>query len=412
MGRRVVVTGLGAVTPIGNTVDAFWTNVKRGKVGIDRISKFDTADYKVKLAAEVKGFYTEGAMDNNDARRMESFAQYAVVAAKEAIDDAQLDMQKEDPFRVGTVIGSAIGSLQVVETACEILQKEGVRRMRPLMIPQMISNMAAGNVAIQFGMRGKSINIATACTTGTNNIGEALRCIQCGDADVMVAGGTESCITPTCVGGFAALNALSIATDPTRASIPFDKDRKGFVIGEGAGIVVLEELGHAKARGARIYAEVVGYGSTADAYHITSPSQDASGAAKSMELAILEAGIEPADITYINAHGTSTFQNDLFETMAIKSVFKEAARTVKINSTKSMIGHLIGAAGAVEFIACVKTITDGFIHQTMGTIQTGDECDLDYMIGHSAEQEVSVALSNSFGFGGHNATLIAKKYKK
>ena len=410
MKRRVVVTGLGAITPIGNTVDEFWENVKQGNVGIDQITKFDTTGYTVKLAAEVKNFSVKDKLDYTAARRMEIFAQYAVLATKEAIEDSCLDVKAEDPFRIGVAIGSGVGSLQTVETACEVIRNQGVRKIKPLIIPQMISNMGAGNVAIQFGIRGKCINIATACTTGTNNIGEAFRSIQYGDADIMVAGGTESCISPTCMGGFAALKALSTTKDPLRASIPFDNDRNGFVIGEGAGIVILEEWEHARNRGAKIYAEVTGYGSTADAYHITAPAQDGSGAAKSMELAIAEAGLTPYDITYINAHGTSTYQNDLFETIAIKRVFKDAAKSIKINSTKSMIGHLLGAAGGVEFITCVKSITEGFIHQTVGTSMTTGDCDLDYMVGRSAEQDVTVAMSNSFGFGGHNATLIVEKY--
>ena len=410
MKRRVVVTGMGAITPIGNTVQEFWANVKKGQVGIDEITKFDTAEYPVRIAAEVKSFTASDILDFTSAKRMELFSQYAVAAAKEALEDSGIDMEKEDSFRAGTAIGSGVGSLQVVEAACEIIRKKGAQKIKPLMIPQMISNMAAGNTAIQLGIRGKCINIATACATGTNNIGEAFRSIQCGDADIMVAGGSESCITPTAIGGFSALRALSTTTNPLRASIPFDKNRNGFVIGEGAGIVILEELAHAQKRGAKIYAELVGYGSTADAYHITAPSQDGSGAAKAMELAINESGLAPIDITYINAHGTSTYQNDLYETMAIKQVFGASAKAVKISSTKSMIGHLIGAAGGVEFITCVKSITDGFIHQTMGTSVAAEECDLDYMIGYSSKQDVSAAMSNSFGFGGHNATLVVKRY--
>ena len=410
MKRRVVITGMGAITPIGNTVNAFWSNVKKGCVGFDKITKFDTSGYTVQLAAEVKDFSASDVLDYTSERRMEIFSQYAVVAAKEALDDAGIAMENEDPFRIGTAVGSSVGSLYVIESASEIIRKLGPQKMKPLMVPQMISNMAAGNVAIQFGLRGKCINISTACATGTNNIGEAFRSIQYGDADMMIAGGTESCITPTCVGGFSVLKALSTTKDPLRISIPFDKDRNGFVIGEGAGIVVLEDLEHAEKRSAKIYAEIAGYGSTADAYHITAPSQDGSGAAMAMELAIEESGLTPDDIPYINAHGTSTYQNDLFETIAIKQVFKTAAKTVKISSTKSMIGHLLGAAGGVEFITCVKSVTDGFIHQTMGTAKTAPECDLNYMIGSAAEQDVPAALSNSFGFGGHNATLIVKRY--
>lgn len=408
--RRVVVTGLGAVTPIGNNVADFWSGVKEGKVGIGPITKFDTTDYKVKNAAEVKGFVAKEFMDFKAAKRMEPFSQYAVAAAKEAYADAGLDIEKEDAFRAGVIIGSGIGSLQEVEKSYARILEKGPNKVNPLMVPLMISNMAAGNVSIQLGFRGKCTNVVTACASGTNCIGDAFRAIQYGDAEIMAAGGTESCICPTGVAGFTALTALSQTEDPMRASIPFDKERNGFVIGEGAGVVILEELEHAKARGARIYAEVAGYGSTGDAYHITSPAEDGSGAAKAMELAMEEAGVEPGDVEYINAHGTSTHHNDLFETRAIKEAFGEAAKNVIINSTKSMIGHLLGAAGGVEFITCVKSLEEGFIHQTVGTKETDAECDLNYAIGAPVEKEISYAMSNSLGFGGHNATLLIKKY--
>lgn len=411
MKRRVVVTGLGAVTPIGNTVEEFWSSVKEGKVGIGEITKFDTSDYKVKVAAEVKGFAAKEHMDFKAAKRMEPFSQYAVAAAMEAYEDAGLDMEKEDPFRAGVIVGSGIGSLQVVEREYEKILTKGPGRVNPLMVPLMISNMAAGNISIQLGLKGKCTNVVTACASGTNCIGDALRAIQYDDADIMLAGGTESCICPTGVAGFTSLTALSASQDPMRASIPFDKDRDGFVLGEGAGVVVLEELEHAKARGAKIYAEVTGYGATGDAYHITSPAEDGSGAAKAMELAMREGGVSPRQVDYINAHGTGTHHNDLFETRAIKLAFGEAAKDVVINSTKSMIGHLLGAAGGVEFITCVKTIQDGFIHQTMGTKETDAECDLNYAIGAPVEQEVNYVLTNSLGFGGHNATLLLQKYE-
>ncbi len=410
MKRRVVVTGLGAVTPIGNTVEEFWNSVKEGRVGIGEITKFDTADYKVKVAAEVKGFAAKEHMDFKAAKRMEPFSQYAVAAASEAFQDAGLDMEKEDPYRAGVIVGSGIGSLQVVEREYEKILTKGPGRVNPLMVPLMISNMAAGNVSIQLGLKGKCTNVVTACASGTNCIGDAFRAIQYNDADVMLAGGTESCICPTGVAGFTSLTALSFSRDPMRASIPFDKDRDGFVLGEGAGIVVLEELEHAKARGARIYAEVVGYGATGDAYHITSPAEDGGGAAKAMTLAMEEGGIEPSQVDYINAHGTSTHHNDLFETRAIKQALGAAAKDVVVNSTKSMIGHLLGAAGGVEFITCVKTIQDGFIHQTVGTRETDEECDLNYAIGAPVEKDVNYVLTNSLGFGGHNATLLLKKY--
>ncbi len=410
MKRRVVVTGLGAVTPIGNTVQEFWNGVREGQCGIGSITKFDTTDYKVKLAAEVKDFSPKDRLDPKTARRMEPFSQYAVAAAMEAFHDAGLDMEKEDPFRAGVIIGSGIGSLQVVEREYEKILTKGPGRVNPLMVPLMISNMAAGNVSIALGMRGKCTNVVTACATGTNCIGDAFRAIQYGDAEIMAAGGAESCICPSGVAGFTNLTALSTTEDPRRASIPFDKDRNGFVLGEGAGVVILEELEHAKARGARIYAEVAGYGSTGDAFHITSPCEDGSGAAKAMTYAMAEGGILPEQIDYINAHGTSTHHNDLFETRAIKLALGEAANHVKINSTKSMIGHLLGAAGAVEFIVCVKSIEEGFIHQTVGTAETDEECSLDYVIGAPVEQDVSFVLTNSLGFGGHNACLFLKKY--
>ena len=409
MKRRVVVTGLGAVTPIGNTVDEFWNSIKEGKVGIGEITKFDTTDYKVKIAAEVKGFVAKERMDFKASRRMEPFSQYAVAAAKEAYEDAGLDISKEDPYRAGVIIGSGIGSLQEVEKDYEKIMTKGPSKVNPLMVPLMISNMAAGNVSIQLGFKGKCTNVVTACATGTNCIGDALRAIQYGDADIIAAGGTESCICPTGVAGFTSLTALSASTDPLRASIPFDKDRDGFVLGEGAGVVILEELEHAKARGAKIYAELVGYGATGDAYHITSPAEDGSGAAKAMELAMEEGGIEPSQVDYINAHGTSTHHNDLFETRAIKLAFGEHAYDLKINSTKSMVGHLLGAAGAVEFVTCVKEIQEGYIHRTVGLRETEEELDLNYCR-DSYEEEVPYALTNSLGFGGHNASLLLKKY--
>ena len=412
MKRRVVVTGLGAVTPIGNTVEEFWMGIKKGKDGIGEITKFDTTDYKVKIAAEVKDFVAKERMDFKAAKRMEPFSQYAVAAAKEACEDAGFDIAKEDPFRAGVIIGSGIGSLQEVEKEYDKIKTRGPGRVNPLMVPLMISNMAAGNVSIQLGFRGKCTNVVTACASGTNCIGDAFRAIQYGDADVMVAGGTESCICPTGVAGFTSLTALSTSTDPMRASIPFDKNRDGFVLGEGAGVVFLEELEHAKKRGAKIYAEIAGYGATGDAYHITSPAEDGSGAAKAMELAMVEGNVTPEQIDYINAHGTSTHHNDLFETRAIKlALGDEAAKNVVVNSTKSMIGHLLGAAGGVECVVCVKTIQDGFIHQTVGTTETDEECDLDYAVGAPVEKDVNYVLTNSLGFGGHNATLLLKRYE-
>ena len=410
MRTRVVVTGMGAITPIGNDVESFWNGLKNKQIGIGPITYFDTTDYKCKLAAQVKDFNAKDYMDPKAARRMELFSQYAVAAAKQALDQAGIDMTKEDPYRVGVSVGSGIGSLQAVERDCKKLFEKGPSRVNPLLVPLMISNMAAGNVSIQFGLKGKCINVVTACATGTHSIGEAFRSIQYGEADVMVAGGTEASITPIGVAGFTALTALNTTDDPLRASIPFDKERNGFIMGEGSGIVILESLGHAKARGAKILAEVVGYGATCDAYHITSPAEDGSGAAKAMEVAIKDAGARPEDIDYVNAHGTSTHHNDLFETKAIKLALGDHAYKVKINSTKSMIGHLLGAAGGVEFIACVKSIEEGYVHATAGYQIPDEECDLDYTPGEGVSMDVNYAITNSLGFGGHNASLVVKKF--
>ena len=358
----------------------------------------------------MKDFDPKKYMDNKTARRMERFSQFAVAAAKEALEDAGIDMEKEDPFRVGVSVGSGIGGLDAIERETRKLIEKGPSRINPLLVPLMISNMAAGNIGIQFGLKGKNINVVTACATGTHSIGEAFRSIQYGEADVMVAGGAEASITPIGIAGFAALTALNTTEDPKRASIPFDKERNGFVMGEGAGIVVLESLEHAKARGAKIYAEVGGYGATCDAYHITSPAEDGSGAAKAMEVAIADAGMKPEDVDYVNAHGTSTHHNDLFETKAIKLALGEHAYEVKVNSTKSMVGHLLGAAGGVEFIACVKSIEDGYVHVTAGLEVDDEECDLDYTKGQGVSMDVNCAISNSLGFGGHNATLLVKKF--
>ena len=407
--RRVVITGMGAITPIGNSVEEFWNGIKEGKTGFCPITYFDTADYRCKLAAEVKGFDPTQYMDKKSARRMEQFCQFAVAAAGQAIADAGLTMEQEDPYMVGCSVGSGIGSLQAMEREYDRLKEKGPGRVGPMLVPLMISNMAAGNVSIAYGLKGKSLNVVTACATGTHSIGEAYRTIQYGDADVMVAGGTESSITPIGIAGFSALTALSFSEDPQRASIPFDKDRNGFVMGEGSAVVVLEELEHAKRRRAKIYAELIGYGCSSDAYHITSPAEDGSGAATAMLNALKDGGVAPEELTYINAHGTSTHHNDLFETRAIKLAFGKHAYDLKINSTKSMVGHLLGAAGAVEFVTCVKEIQEGYIHRTVGLRETEEELDLNYCR-DSYEQEVPYALTNSLGFGGHNASLLLKKY--
>lgn len=411
MSRRVVVTGMGAITPIGLNVENFWKNVKAGTLGFGEITKFDASEYKCHMAAEVKDFNAKEFMDPKAAKRMELFSQYAVAAAAEAIKDAGLDMEKEDPYRVGCAVGSGVGSMQAMEREYTKLVEKGPSRVNPIFVPLMICNMAAGNVSIQFGLKGKSINDVTACATGTNNIGEAFRSIQYGEADVMVTGGTEGAVCPLGIAGFTALTALSTVDDPAKCSLPFDKNRSGFVMGEGAGVVVLEELEHAKARGAKIYAEVVGYGCSSDAYHITSPQEDGAGAAQAMTNAMEDAGVQPSEVTYINAHGTATHHNDLFETRAIKLAFGDAAKDLRINSTKSMIGHLLGAAGAVEFITCVKEIQEGYIHRTVGYETPDEEIDLDYCK-EAYEEEVPYALSNSLGFGGHNASILVKKWSE
>lgn len=410
MSRRVVITGIGAVTPIGNSVDEFWASAKEGKTGFCFNDRFDVTDYRNKIVAEVKDFQIKNYIDARAGRRLELFSQYAVAAAKEALEDSGIDMTKEDPWRAGVCVGSGIGSLQTVQKESIRLHEKGPDSVNPLTVPKMISNMAAGNVSIQFGLKGKSIDVVTACATGTNCIGEAMRTIQYGDADIMFAGGTEGSISEIGIASFDACNTLSTSDDLDRASIPFDKERNGFVMGEGSGILVLEELEHAKARGAKIYAELVGYGCSSDAYHITSPAPDGSGGAKAMENALKDAGVAPEEVFYVNAHGTSTHINDATETLAIKSVFGEHAKEMKINSTKSMIGHLLGAAGAVEAIACVKTIEEGFIHKTVNYQVPDEECDLDYCK-EPVQMDVKYAMSNSLGFGGHNACILMKKYE-
>ncbi|HEX3076358.1 MAG TPA: beta-ketoacyl-ACP synthase II [Lachnospiraceae bacterium] len=410
MKKRVVITGMGAVTPIGNSVEEFWSNVKAGTVGIDEITKFDTVDHKVKLAAELKNFDAGNYMDRKEARRMDPFCQYAIAASVEAMNDCGITVTPENEDRIGVIIGSGIGGLGTLEAENKKLLEKGPGRVSPLMIPMVIGNMAAGNVAIRFGLKGKCTSVVTACATATHSIGEAFHSIQYGEADVMLAGGCEASITPLGIAGFTSLTALNETTDKTRASIPFDAERNGFVMGEGAGVVVLEDYEHAKARGAKIYAEVVGYGSSCDAFHITSPAEDGSGAGKAMMLAMNEAGITPEQVDYVNAHGTSTKYNDLFETRAIKYAFKNHASKLAINSTKSMVGHLLGAAGAVELIVSVKSIQDGYVHQTVGLQIADPECDLDYVAGSGRDMEVNYAISNSLGFGGHNASLLIKKF--
>lgn len=407
--KRVVVTGMGIISPVGNDIDTFWKNIKEGNVGIDELDRFDTSDYKVKLAAQVKDFDPKKYMDSKLSRRMELFSQYAVAASKEAIESSGLNLEDEDLTRIGVCVGSGLGSLESFEREHAKLIDKGPRRISPLMMPLMISNMATGNISMIYGLKGKSANIVTACATGTHSIGEAYRFIQCNEADVMVCGGTEAIITPVGIGGFAALTTLSTSTNKYRASIPFDKEREGFVMGEGSGALVIESLDHAIGRGANILAEIVGYGATSDAFHITSPAEDGDGAARAMSFAINEAGIKPEDIDYINAHGTSTKHNDLFETRAIKKALGGHAYNVNINSTKSMTGHMLGAAGAAEFIVCVKSLQEDFIHATAGYEIADNEIDLNYTK-EAISKPVNYALSNSLGFGGHNGSLLAKKF--
>jgi 3-oxoacyl-[acyl-carrier-protein] synthase II len=400
---------MGAITPIGNSVKEFFENTIAGKCGIDFINNFDTEAFAVKLAAQVKGFDPKNHMDAKEARRMDRFSQLAVAAAKEAVTDSGLDLENTDMERFGVIVGSGIGALDNIEKETNTIRDKGPKRVNPLFIPMTITNMAAGNIAIQFGIKGICTNVVTACATGGNCIGEAFRNIKHGYSDIILAGGTEASITPLGIAGFQSLTALSTSKDPLRASIPFDKERDGFVMGEGAAILILEEYGHAVSRGARIYAEVAGYGSTCDAYHITAPSPDGEGGARAMKLAMEEAGVTPKDISYINAHGTSTPTNDRTETLAVKLAMGEEAYRIPVSSTKSMIGHLLGASGAVEAVACVKAIEQGFIPATVGLTVPDEECDLDYVPNAGRKAKLSYAMSNSLGFGGHNATLIFKK---
>lgn len=412
LNKRVVVTGLGAITPVGNDVETFWNNIKNGVCGIDFIKQFDTTDFKVKIAAEVKDFDPSKYMDKKEVKRIDTFSQFALAAATQAVEDSKLDLEKIDKNRFGVVIGSGIGGIGTIENEQTKFLEKGPNKVHPLFIPMIISNMAAGNVAIKFEAKGICTTVVTACATGTNAIGEAYRMIQYGTADVILAGGTESSITPLSIAGFTTLTALSKSTDPKRASIPFDAERDGFVMGEGAGVFVVESLEHAKARGAEIYAEIVGYGSTCDAYHMTSPAPDGEGAARAMKLAIDEAGISAEEVSYINAHGTSTPVNDKYETAAIKTVFGDYTKNVPVSSTKSMIGHLLGAAGAVEGVICVKALEEGFIPPTIGYSVPDPDCDLDCVPNVGRKADLKYAMSNSLGFGGHNAVILMKKWSE
>lgn len=412
MSKRVVITGMGAVTPIGNDVESFWNGVKASQCGIDFIKSMDTEKFKVKVAAEVKGFNPEVAIDKREARKMDKYCQYAMVATEEAIKDSKIDLETMDKYRLGVLVSSGIGGLGTMENEHKRMITKDTTKVSPFLIPMMIENIAAGNIAIKYGAKGPCISVVTACATGTNSIGEAFEMIKANRADVIIAGGTEASITGIGMAGFTALTALSNSLDPKKASTPFDKNRSGFVMGEGAGVVILEELDHAIARGAKIYAEVVGYGATCDAYHITSPSPEGEGAARAMKQAIDEAGIELNEVSYINAHGTSTPYNDKFETIAIKDVFGKGAYNIPVSSTKSMIGHLLGASGAVESIVCIKALQEGFIPATIGYEEKDEECDLDYVPNVGREAKLKYALTNSLGFGGHNATLLFKRWEE
>lgn len=410
MKKRVVITGLGAVTPIGNNVADFWNNAKKGLCGIDYIKSFDVENSKVKLGAELKDFHARDFLDRKQVNRLDRFSHLGIVAAKEAYNDAELNTAKIDRNRLGVVIGNGVGGITTIMEETINLINGGMNMVSPLLVPKSIPNIAAGNIAIALNAQGITNTVITACAAGTNAIGEAFRAIQYDDADIIMAGGSEACINPLMLAGFTNLKALTLKNDPKRASIPFDKERDGFVMGEGAGILVLEELEHALKRGAKIYAEVVGYGFTCDAYHLTSPSPDGEGSARAMKLALRNASISPEDVSYINAHGTATPYNDKIETKAIKTVFKDYAYKVPISSTKSMIGHLLGAAGAVEAIACVKSLKDNFIHGTIGYEVKDEECDLDYVVNEGRKIALNYILSNSLGFGGHNASIVLKKF--
>lgn len=410
--KRVVVTGMGAITPIGNNVEDFWKGIKEGKCGIDTITQIDVTDYKVKLAAEIKDLNIEDHMDKRAAKRLDRYSQLAIIATKEAMKDCGITSENTDMNKFGVVVGTGIGGLRTIEDQTKILVNKGHDRISPMYIPMAISNMATGNIAIEVGAKGESVSVVTACATGTHCIGEAYRLIKHGYQDAVIAGGAEGSITETAISGFTNIKALSQATDKNRASIPFDKERSGFVMGEGAGILILEELEHAKKRGAKIYAEIVGYGASSDAYHITSPAPGGEGGARAMVSAMNDAGIKPEDVDYINAHGTSTHLNDAFETAAIKTALGEVASKVMVSSTKGNTGHLLGAAGAVEAITCIKAIEDSFVPPTINYQVPDEECDLDIVPNTGRNKELKYTMSNSLGFGGHNSTIVIKKYEE
>lgn len=412
MKRRVVITGMGAVSPIGNTAEEMWQSAREGRCGIGPITHFDTTNHKVKLAGEVKDLDFTPYLDKKELRRMDLFSQYAMVAAVQAWRDSGLDYEKIDPTRFGVDISSGIGGINTIETEYERGREKGFDRVSPFFVPMDISNLAAGNVAIKLGAKGMCTCVVTACAGGSNAIGDAFRMIRDGYQELMLAGGSEAAVTKLAIGGFTSMKALCESDDPTRASIPFDAERSGFVMGEGAGVLMLEEYEHARARGAKIYAEIVGYGATCDAYHITSPAPGGEGGARAMVEAVKDAGIQPEDIDYINAHGTSTSLNDKFETAAVKAAFGDHAYKLAMSSTKSMTGHLLGAAGAIEAIITARALQDGFIPATINYRTPDPECDLDIMPNEGRKAELRYAMSNSLGFGGHNASLVLKKYEE
>jgi len=410
--KRVVVTGLGLKTPVGNNIDDFWSSLLNGKSGISKITRFDTTDYTTKIGGELKDFDPSAYFSPKEIRRMDLFVQYATAASYDLIKDSGIDLEKVNKDRFGVLVGSGIGGITVIEEQAAVLVKKGPNRISPFFIPMLIVNMAPGQISMSLGLKGPNLCVATACATGNHAIGEAARLIKYGDADLMISGGSEAPLTPLGTGGFCALKALSTRNDePEKASRPFDKERNGFVMGEGAGLVLLEELEHAKKRGAHIYCELTGYGLTADAYHMTAPSPDGEGAARCMQMSLNDAKINPEDVSYINAHGTSTLMNDKYETMAIKTVFKDYAKEVAISSTKSMTGHLLGAAGGIEMAVLALAIEKNMIPPTINYEHPDPECDLDYVPNTAREVKIDVAISNSLGFGGHNSTLVARKFK-
>ncbi|SDK73523.1 beta-ketoacyl-ACP synthase II [Lacicoccus qingdaonensis] len=410
--RRVVITGIGALTPIGNTAKETWENALEGVNGIDKISRFDNSEFNIHVAGELKNFNVEDYLEKKESRRMDRFTQYAVVASDEAVKDSGLVIDENNDTRVGVWIGSGIGGIQALQNGFKVLYEKGPRRVSPFFVPMMIPDMAAGQVSIRHGAKGPNGATVTACATGTNSIGDAFKIIERGQADAMIAGGTEAPITEMGVAGFQANRALSTSEDPDYASVPYSKDRNGFVMGEGAGIVVVEELEHAVARGAHIYAEIVGYGMTGDAYHITAPAENGEGGARAMAEALKDAEVKPEEVGYINAHGTSTGYNDLYETLALKTVFGTHAPNLLVNSTKSMTGHLLGATGAVEAIIASLSLQNGKVHPTINLTNPDPECDLNYVPDGMVETDTKYAMSNSLGFGGHNASLLFKKYEQ